>query len=81
MNNVADARAHSILYVPCIRYISEGIKGSDAVDISTLYCIHSRLLNLSVQDKHLSIVCLCYASSHVRIAISCVTKPLLIQYV
>jgi len=35
----ADARAASILHVPCIQYISEGIKGSDVVDISTLYCI------------------------------------------
>jgi hypothetical protein len=36
---LADVRAHSILYVPCIQYISEGIKGSDVVDISTLYRI------------------------------------------
>ena len=38
---MADARARSILYVPCIRYLSEGVKGSDVVDISALivYCI------------------------------------------
>ena len=31
----ADATAHSVLYVPCIQYIRERIKGSEVVDF---YC-------------------------------------------